>query len=316
MSPLALSFSLRLFSFSRAAPFTRRPPHLRALLPALLSTPLLLILLMVITLSGCASPARLEPVRQFAFEAARDDSFSQLTRRYRDTTRRELPYLSPAAAQEARKADLARLASTADFLRLQQSLLLYLRVLDRLAGGEQYDLSGQVESMTTQLQTWPDSGLDAQRIGAYAALLNLVAAQAGASAQDAALARLVGQGDAPLQTLLAAMRDILRHYARTDEEERKIVLGLFEIELPYAAGADDRLLATLARVAFEDRRDDYARSGERLRLGERHLADIAAAHASLAAWLAQPASEPARAAVLQANRQLRAGIDALQDSLR
>lgn len=284
-------------------------PRLRCLLS-------LLSLFAALLLGGCASPARLQPVRQFAAEAARDDSFSQLTYRYRDTTRRELPYLSPAAAQEARRLDAARQASSADFMHLQQGLLLYLRVLDHLAGGEQYDLSGQVDTMTTQLQAWPDSGLDEPRIGAYAALLQLAAAQAGASAQDAALARLVGQGDAPLQTLLAAMRDVLRHYARTDDEERKIVLGLFEVELPYVAGTDNRLLATLSRVAYEDKREDYARSGLRLRLGEAHLADIAAAHACLAAWLAQPSSGPARDALLQANRKLRNGISALEDSAR
>lgn len=275
--------------------------------------PLLLSLVLAL-LAGCASTARVEPARQFAAEASRDDSFSELTRRYRDTYRRELPYLDAAAAKSAQEGDRLRQASSADFLRLQQALLLYFHTLERLAGSDAYDVSAHVDTLSTQLQAWPDAGLDTTRIDAYGQLLHLIAVQAGAAARDAALTDTVIRADAPVQTLLAAMADLLRHYAVTDEQERKIVLGLFEINLPTIKGGRDRLLAALARVAYQDRRDDYARSSLRLKLDGEHLANIAAAHARLAAWLRQPGSEQARAAVLQANRQMRASLEALEQA--
>lgn len=276
-----------------------------------LRLPLLISLLMAL-LAGCASTAHVEPARQFAVEAARDDSFSALTRRYRDTYRRELPYLEPAAARIAQQGDRVRQASAADFLRLQQALMLYFRTLDRLAGSEAYDVSEHIDTLSTELQAWPDVGLDTTRIDAYGQLLRLLAAQAGATAREAALTSLVTRADAPVQALLAGMADLLRHYAVTDAEERKIVLGLFEIGLPPLAKSRDRVLAAVARAAYQDRRDDYARSAERLRLDGQHLANIAAAHARLAAWLAQPGSDGARTAVLQANARMRASLEALE----
>jgi hypothetical protein len=47
---------------------------------------------------------------------------------------------------------------------------------------------------------------------------------------------MVRDGDADLQTLLDAMITLTRLYDKTNENEKKTVLGIFDVEVPYAKG--------------------------------------------------------------------------------
>ena len=68
---------------------------------------------------------------------------------------------------------------------------------------------------------------------------------------------MVREGDASFQTLLEGMGHLVRLYAKTNENEKRTVLGFFEIELLYADTPKDKLLATLARVHEDTKRKEY-----------------------------------------------------------
>ncbi|HEV7816017.1 MAG TPA: hypothetical protein VGP06_13080 [Janthinobacterium sp.] len=277
---------------------------------------LLLALLSALSLAGCAGQSQLKPVREFAAQAEHLDSFADLTLRYRDTTARELPYLAPAAAEAERNADATRQAAAGDFLNIQKSVALYMRTLGRLAGEEQYDVSGQFDALSSGIQAWPGNGLDPSHTTAYAALTRLVASAATASAQNAAVQSLVSDADAPLQSLLEAMGALLRYYDKIDSNEKKIVLGFFDIEIPFANTPRERLLSTLAKAQRQEKTQEYARAERRLWLARKHLDNIAAAHSRLAAYVAQPASAEAQQAIAASNRAIRANLAELEANPR
>jgi hypothetical protein len=289
-----------------------RPPlpsglfRLFRLLPLLPLLHLMLALSLATMLGGCASStARMAQVRELAAESAKLGAWHDLTERYRDTYAREQPYLSPEADARERAQDAARRAASADFLRIGRGVQLYMQTLGALAGDNQYDLEDQVKSAGTAIKAWPDSGLDDRHVNAYAGLTRLLVHAIGSRYQERAVRELVQAGDTPLQALLDAMRILLRTYAGSNDNEQAIVTGLLEVNLPYRAAPDQRLLATLAKVQLRALRSEYKLIDRRLALTARNLDAIAAGHKTLLAQLGQ-ADDAAAASLAQASAALRA----------
>lgn len=289
-----------------------RPPlpsglfRLFRLLPLLPLLHLMLALSLATMLGGCASStARMAQVRELAAESAKLGAWHDLTERYRDTYAREQPYLSPEADARERAQDAARRAASADFLRIGRGVQLYMQTLGALAGDNQYDLEDQVKSAGAAIKAWPDSGLDDRHVNAYAGLTRLLVHAIGSRYQERAVRELVQAGDAPLQALLDAMRILLRTYAGSNDNEQAIVTGLLEVNLPYRAAPDQRLLATLAKVQLRTLRSEYKLIDRRLALTARNLDAIAAGHKTLLAQLGQT-DDAAAASLAQASAALRA----------
>lgn len=238
---------------------------------------------LALALGGCAtnSPTLLD-ARALAAESATLEVFSELTLRYRDTYRREQPYLSPQADPGERELDARRRDAYADFINVQKSVALYLQTLGKLADDGQYDLSAQIKTLGGSIKAWPESGLDQQHASAYTRLGQLITQALMAPQQEAALRAMVRDGDAPVRSLIEAMGALLRYYDKTNANEKKIVLGLFEVELPFADSPRDRLLATLARVHYQDKADEYRQVARRFALAEKNLAALAQRQRDLA----------------------------------
>lgn len=249
-------------------------------------------LVLALLLGGCAGQAALQEARAFAAGADKLDAFAELTEHFRDTYQREQPYLSAAADAAERELDARRRAASADFAGIERSVQLYMHTLGQLAGGATYDLSGQVSKLGSGIKAWPESGLDQTHAAAYTALGQLLTRMAASSQQEAALRAMVSEGDAPLQSLLEAMGALLRYFDKTNSNEKKLVLGLFDVELAFAEPAQARLLTALARAHRQSKAAEYAQVARRYAPAGRSLEQLARQHRSLLERLGVRATIP------------------------
>lgn len=283
----------------------------------LLRLPALLVLLYCLcaALSGCASSTpRMQQVREFAAASATLGGYGELSERFRDTYRREQPYLSPAADAREQQLDVRRQAATADFISIGRGVQLYLRALGTLAGDNQYDLEDQVKAMSGAIKAWPDSGLDDRHVNAYAGLSRLLLRAISGNEQDRSVQTLLRASRDDLPALLDAMRALLRYYDKSNDNERAIVLGVLEVEVPFADQPPNRLLATLAKVHLKDKRTEYGLVGRRLTLAQHNLEAIAQGHQALLQQLdpAAPAGDAGAHRTASTEASLQQAIAALR----
>lgn len=246
------------------------------------------ILSLSLLLGACASPgssARLQAVRTLAAQSQGLQAYAELTEHYRSTYHREQPYLSAAADQSERQLDLRRQAACDDFITLQRAVQRYLQTLGALAGDERYDLEDEIKGMGSAIKAWPDTGLDDRYVNAYAGLTRLLARQLTAGVQERAVQALLRDGAAPMETLLDAMRTLLRLYAKTSHNESRIVLGLLEVELPFADTPRDRLLAAMARELLQTKQAGYRLLARRYTLAEQQLDALSRQHLAVLSQL-------------------------------
>lgn len=240
-------------------------------------------LYLVLLLSGCAStqPVSLVEVRAFADASASLGGYGELARRYRDTYEREQPYLPAGAERQARANDAKRKLVYNDFVSVQKAVVLYMQTLSALAGDARYDLGPRITELGTGLQANTESGLTQRHISAYTGVTRLLTRMAASGYQNRSVASLVRDGDADVQTLLEAMITLTRLYTKTYENEKKTVLGLFEIELPTAPRNTERLLMVLARVHFLNKSAEFKLLDKRYDLAMQGLTRVALGHQKL-----------------------------------
>jgi hypothetical protein len=234
-------------------------------------------------LGGCASngPVSLEQVRQFADASAKLGGYTELSRRYRDTYEREQPYLSPAADKIARENDAKRRAVYDDFVAVQKSLVLYMQTLSLLAGDARYDLSARIDDLGNGLKANVESGLQQRHVAAYTGLTRLLTRVIASGYQNRSVETMVRDGDADVQTLLEAMISLTRLYAKTNENEKKTVLGIFDVEIPFSTRTSDRMLVTLAKVHYLNKATEYKLVDRRYDLALQGLTKVALGHQKL-----------------------------------
>lgn len=243
----------------------------------------LLFILFVTALAGCAStpPASLAEVRAFADNSASLGGYAELARRYRDTYERERPYLSPAADKLARASDLRRRAVYDDFVNVQKAVVRYMQTLSLLAGDARYDLAPRLDEVDASLKASTESGLGPRHATAYIGITRLLTRVMASSYQQRSVGALVREGDADLQTLLDAMSTLTRLYAKTNENEKKTVLGLLDVEIASAPRGTDRLVLVLAKVHLQNKTAEYKLLDKRYELAAQGLTKVAQGHKKL-----------------------------------
>ncbi|WP_198119208.1 hypothetical protein [Massilia rhizosphaerae] len=234
-------------------------------------------------LGGCATTGQvsLAEVRQFADASARLGGYGELSRRYRDTYEREQPYLSPAADRIAKENDARRRAVYDDFVSIQKSVVLYMQTLSVLAGDTRYDLSDRIDDLGTGLKANAESGLQRREIAAYTGLTRLLTRVIASGYQNRSVETMVRDGDADVQVLLEAMIALTRLYAKTNENEKKTVLGIFDVEIPFSNKSSDRMLVTLAKVHYLNKSTEYKLVDKRYNLALQGLTKVALGHQKL-----------------------------------
>jgi hypothetical protein len=234
-------------------------------------------------LGGCASTGQvsLVEVRQFADASARLGGYGELARRYRDTYEREQPYLSPAADRIAKENDARRRAVYDDFVSIQKTVVLYMQTLSVLAGDTRYDLSDRIDDLGSGLKANAESGLQQRQIAAYTGLARLLTRVIASGYQNRSVETMVRDGDADVQILLDAMITLTRLYAKTNDNEKKTVLGIFDVEIPFSTKTSDRMLVTLAKVHYLSKSTEYKLVDKRYDLALQGLTKVALGHQKL-----------------------------------
>ena len=269
--------------------------------------PALFVLATALLLGGCASApghVNLAEVRSFADASARIGAYGELARRYRDTYEREQPYLSPAADHIARDNDARRRVIYDDFVSIQKSVVLYMQTLSVLAGDARYDLSDRIDDLGNGLKANADSGLQQRHITAYTGLTRLITRVIASGYQNRSVETMVRDGDADLQVLLEAMIALTRLYAKTNENEKKTVLGVFDVEIPFSTRTSDRMLVTLAKVHYLSKSTEYKLVDKRYELALQGLGKVAQGHQKLRDNLGKLTGDEVRAQLAAYARDL------------
>jgi hypothetical protein len=241
------------------------------------------VLVASLLLGGCASTGQVSliEVRQFADASARLGGYGELARRYRDTYEREQPYLSPAADRIAKENDARRRAVYDDFVSIQKTVVLYMQTLSVLAGDTRYDLSDRIDDLGSGLKANAESGLQQRQIAAYTGLARLLTRVIASGYQNRSVETMVRDGDADVQILLDAMITLTRLYAKTNDNEKKAVLGIFDVEIPFSTKTSDRMLVTLAKVHYLSKSTEYKLVDKRYDLALQGLTKVALGHQKL-----------------------------------
>lgn len=249
---------------------------------------LLATLGLALAVAGCAN---LQEVRDFAGESAKLSANTELTTRFRDTYQREQPYLSGAADQQAQANDKRRQEAYQDLLAIHRNVTAYLQTLATLAGDKTFDLSPGIDAIGKGIKAYPDLGLDSRQVDAYAGLAKIVGQWATSAAQDRAVRDMVREGDPHLQVLLEGMATLVGYYRKTNENERKSVLGFLEVEtlLP-----KDRLLAALGKAHLQAKTREYQAVEAQYAEVDKGIRRIQAGHKALAENADRLSAEEAR----------------------
>ena len=242
----------------------------------------LILLSAVLLLGGCASNSQvsLYEVREFADASAKLGGYGELSTRYRDTYLREQAYLSPAADRMAKENDTKRRAVYEDFVSVQKAVVLYMQTLSLLAGERRYDLTPQLDDLGNGIRNL-DTGLDKKHVAAYTGLTRLLTRVIASGYQGRSVETMVRDGDKDVQILLDGMITLTKLYAKTHENEKKTVLGVFDVEVPMASKPSDRMLVTLARVHAKDKAQEYRLIDKRFDLALQGLTKVALGHQKL-----------------------------------
>jgi hypothetical protein len=275
----------------------------------------ILLLFAAILLAGCATTGQvsLTEVREFADASARLGGYAELSKRYRDTYEREQPYLSPAADRIARENDARRKAVYEDYISIQKSLVLYMQTLSVLAGDARYDLSPQLDDLGNGLKANADSGLQQRQISAYTGLTRLLTRVIASGYQNRSVETMVRDGDADVQVLLEAMIALTRLYAKTNENEKKTILGIFDVEIPFSTKNSDRMLVTLAKVHYLSKSTEYKLIDKRYDLALQGLTKVALGHQKMRENLHNLSAPDMRRLLSGYGRDLVALRDAMSD---
>jgi hypothetical protein len=234
-------------------------------------------------LAGCASSGKvsLYEVREFAEASAKLGGYAELSKRYRDTYLREQPYLSPIADRMAKETDAKRRAAHDDFQSVQKALVLYMQTLAMLAGDARYDLTPQLDDMGTGLKALAGSGVEQRHVVAYTGLTRLLTRVIASGYQGRSVETMVRDGDTHVRVLLEGMMTLTRLYAKTHDNEKKTVLGMFDVEIPFSGKAQDRMLVTMAKVHYQDKANEYKALDKRYDLAQQGLTKVALGHQKL-----------------------------------
>ncbi len=236
------------------------------------------ITLCVLMVSGCAN---LAPVREFANASSELSGFKELTDRYNTTYERERHYLYGPAEQEAIANDKLRKDAYQDLVKIHDAASLYMKTLGKLAGEETFNVTEDMKSVGGSLKKHPGIGITDSEIDAVSSVATIAAKWVMAGAQEQAVKSMVREGDAPFQTLLKAMKKIVRLYAKTNDNERRSVLSVFRANIPYASNPEQRLILVLSKVHQEEKTKEYSLIQTRYARVEQGIDKISLGHATL-----------------------------------
>ncbi len=230
---------------------------------------------LTLLLLGCTN---LKEVQGFAGQSAALSGYTELTTRFRDTYYREQPYVSGEAAQLAQQNDARRKAAYEDLLKIHQTAALYMQTLAKLAGDKSFDVSPNIDSLSSGIKSYPELGIDKTQADAVSGLAKILAKWVTSSYQQYAVRDFIKEGNEPLQTTLDGMKKLVDYYQKTNENEWKTINGLLEVELSFVDESDPKLLATLARAHQQTKAFEYELADKKYLEAKKGIQTIAKGH--------------------------------------
>ncbi|GGE69313.1 hypothetical protein [Massilia psychrophila] len=276
--------------------------------------PALFALCISLLLGGCATTnVSWQEVRDFADQSAKLGGYAELSTRFRDTYAREQLYLPPAAERIGKETDVKRRALYEDFISAQKAVVLYMQTLSLLAGDARYDLTDKLDDLGNGIKANLESGLEQKHVVAYIGMTRMLTRVIASGYQGRSVETMVRDGDRDLQTLLDAMLTLTRFYAKTNENEKKTILGIFDVEIPFATRPQDRMLVTLAKVHYLNKSAEYKILDKRYELAVQGLTKVSLGHQKLRENLGNLRGEEVRSILASYVRDLqiiRTGLSA------
>lgn len=144
-----------------------------------------------------------------------------------------------------------------DLIKIHRSVTLYMQVLAKLAGDETFNVSNNLDSLAGAVKENPRFGINNKQVDAYANIAKVIARWITSSAQQRAVQEMVTEGNKPLQDLLTGMLQLVDIYKGTHENEKGIVLGFYDVELPFESKGENRILLVIARTQEQIKRQEY-----------------------------------------------------------
>ena len=248
-------------------------------------------LLLLASLGGCVN---LKAVADYANRSAQFTADIGLATRYRDTYRREAPYLNAAMDRLERDTDARRQAEYQDLIKIHQTLTAYLNILAQLASVNTYQSAIDTGNLDSNLQQ-PAAvlGFSTAQMDAVAGLTNVVTRIVRARGQEVAIEQLVKEADPHVQTLVVAMQQLNQIYQETNRNEKAMVLDVFKFYIPTTqdgpppapVSGGSLLLNRVARSQFLAKSDEYALTEEAYPKARKGWAALAQGHHQLAQGL-------------------------------
>jgi hypothetical protein len=258
------------------------------------------------------SCTNLKEVRDYASESAKLSAYTELTTRFRDTYEREQPYLYDEADRLAQANDKKRKAAYNDLLQIHKTVSLYMTTLASLAGEDTFDLTKEVDSLANGIKTYPDIGIDEKQVNAISNITKIITKWITSSYQENAVRDMLKESNTDLQTTLNGMLSIVSYYKRTNYNERKDVLGIFEIGLPFTTDPKDRLLAILARVNQQSKIAEYNNAEQKYNDAEKGIKSIIEGHKKLLENVDHLSSDEAKVIISKFAKDIKAIRENLQ----
>lgn len=233
----------------------------------------LLLLCVAAALGACAT---VNDTRNFANSASELMAYRDLTLYWAGTYDRERRFLFDADLAQSKSEHDARQTVVPDVLNIHTTVARYFTTLAQLAGGEANATGASAGTAAKSIKQLSVAGLNDQHVDAYAKLSNLIAA----GYQRHLIANYVRDGDAPLQTLLAGMRQVLRVYQGTLRNElgRAGILMLVDHDMPQG-----KTLAALANAEYRRVKIEIETVRERIDVLDAAIIKIGEGHQKLVA---------------------------------
>ena len=228
-------------------------------------------------LGGCNN---LQEVTDYAKESAKLSEYTELTTRFRDTYQREQPYLTGQQSVLAQRNDVKRKDAYVDLLKINQTVSLYMQTLATVAGEDAFDLSKEIDSLAGGIKTYPDIGINEKHVDAISSVAKVVTKWATSSYQNKAVKVLIQESNSSLQTTLDGMSTLVRYYKKTNDNERKQVLGFFETQLLFT-NSENQLLTALAKEQAQLKLAEYNNIQHKYQKAEKGIRNVADGHKKL-----------------------------------
>jgi hypothetical protein len=237
-------------------------------------------LFLAVALFGCAN---LEPVRKYssaAMATVTDSTTRQTIVRY---STRANTFSRTFGSQSLDVANAKALSE--DIEKIQALCSQYLETLGTLAGADFATLTPEISSLAASIKAFPESGITARSVDAYASLATALSNALLSFYQQKKVTELVERGGPHFNELLSTLIRVSETSDEAISEYSRIMIGATADDLVKETRRGNTLVARVAHDWVTQNREQLKRDIAARQALRRALAESRLAHEKLAAQL-------------------------------